>query len=254
MIIKNEFPILERSTESHAVINPQASGETFPRLCVIAFFEEAIAAVIQKHESRKIGTYPSEMKEFNVYQLKYYGTELCVIQAVVASGSIAMMVDWLYGKGVEIILCCGGCGVLDDIPAGDVILPVRALRDEGASNKYLAASRFIELQAGPIKAIKKVLEQYKIRYIECTTWSTDGFYRETREMIEYRKAEGCRVVEMECATMAAVAQYRNKGFGQVLYSGDMLSGSEPYDDRGWYCNFSAREKLLWIAMEALRLL
>ena len=131
MIIKNEFPILERSTESHAVINPQASGETFPRLCVIAFFEEAIAAVIQKHESRKIGTYPSEMKEFNVYQLKYYGTELCVIQAVVASGSIAMMVDWLYGKGVEIILCCGGCGVLDDIPAGDVILPVRALRDEG---------------------------------------------------------------------------------------------------------------------------
>lgn len=35
--------------------------------------------------------------------------------------------------------------VLEDIPAGDVILPVRALRDEGASYHYLPPARFIEL-------------------------------------------------------------------------------------------------------------
>ena len=29
---------------------------------------------------------------------------------------------------------------------------------------------------------------------------------------------------MECATMAAVAQFRNKVFGQILYSGDILPG------------------------------
>ena len=91
-------------------------------------------------------------------------------------------------------------------------------------------------------------------YIECATWSTDGFYRETREMVEYRGAEGCLAVEMECAAMEAIAQFRGKIFGQLLYSGDLLAGSGPYDDRDWYNHFSARERLFYIALESLCLL
>lgn len=83
------------------------------------------------------------------------------------------------------------------------------------------------------------------------TWTTDGFYRETAEMVEYRKADGCKAVDMECSALAAVAEFRNKAFGQLLYSGDFVSGSREYDDREWYNNMSAREKLAHIAIEAL---
>ncbi len=254
MVIKNDFPILEYSTEYEAVINPGRKEGRFPRLCLVTFFKEVLASAIAQHDAIPIGSYDSEMRDFPVYKIVYRGTELCVVQAVVASGSIAMMTDWLYGKGVEVIVCCGGCGVLDDIPAGDVILPVRALRDEGASYKYLPPARFVELPAAPVRAFQTVLEKAGIPYVECATWSTDGFYRETREMVEHRKAEGCGVVEMECATMAAVAQFRGKLFGQVLYSGDILVGGGEYDDRGWYNNTSAREKLFHITIEALCLL
>lgn len=44
MIIENEFPILEYSTECSAVINPTKSEEPFPRLCVMAFFREVLEA------------------------------------------------------------------------------------------------------------------------------------------------------------------------------------------------------------------
>lgn len=254
MIVKNEYPILEYSTEYDAVINPQLSAVSFPRLCLVTFFQEVLENIVSHYSGTVIGTYQSEMKGFDVYRIVYCGTELCLIQAVVASGSIAMMTDWLYGKGVETILCCGSCGVLADIPAGDVILPVRALRDEGASYKYLPPARFIDLSPEPVAALRSVLEQRHIPYVTCTTWSTDGFYRETKEMVQHRIEDGCKVVEMECATMAAIAVFRGKTFGQVLYSGDILVGSDEYDDRGWRNNQSAREKLVYIALDALCLL
>ncbi len=77
-----------------------------------------------------------------MYRFTVDGTEVCAVQAVVASGSIAMMTEMLYGSGVEVIVCCGGCGVLDDIPEGAVILPVRPLRDEGGILQISAARPF----------------------------------------------------------------------------------------------------------------
>lgn len=80
-----------------------------------------------KYNGVVVGTYVSEMKKFPVYKVTYNGVEVCIVQAVVASGAIAMMTDWLYGKGVEVIVCYGSCGVLDHIPAGDIIIPTRAV-------------------------------------------------------------------------------------------------------------------------------
>jgi len=254
MIIKNQYPVLEYSTECEAVINPGKGSGKVPRLCLVTFFEEVLNNFVEKYAGVIVATYPSEMKDFHVYKVTYNGVEVCVVQAVVSSGSIAMMTDFLYGIGIEVIVCCGCCGVLDDIPAGDIIIPIRALRDEGASYKYLPPSRFIDLSPIPIKAFKEVLDKHKIQYVEGTTWTTSGFYRETKDMVEYRKEEGCIVVEMECATMAAIAEFRRKIFGQLLYSGDILVGNDEYDDRGWYNNLSAREKIFYISLQALCIL
>lgn len=258
MVVKNNFPILEYSTDKAAVINPDRADRSpvpYPRLCLVTFFGEVLAGAVEEYGGTVIGTYVSEMRDFPLYRFEVDGTEVCAIQAVVASGSIAMMTDWLYGNGVEVIVCCGCCGVLDDIPIGDVIIPVRALRDEGASYKYLPPARFIDLPEKPIECFRRTLNRRRIPYIECATWSTDGFYRETREMADYRRQEGCRVVEMECATMAAIAEFRGKIFGQLLYSGDILTGdADDYDDRDWKHNVTAREKLFALALEALCML
>lgn len=159
MIIKHEYPILEYSDERSAVINPRMKGEAFPRVCLVTFFEEVLEQFVSRHDGVQIGAYSSEMKDFPVYKLVYDGVEICICQAVVSSGSIAMMTDWLYGRGVETIICCGSCGVLDDIPAGDVIVPVRALRDEGASYKYLPPARFVEVSPVAVEAIREVLPE-----------------------------------------------------------------------------------------------
>jgi uridine phosphorylase len=95
----------------------------------------------------------------------------------------------------------------------------------------------------------KVLQGRGVPYRRGKTWTTDAPYRETPDIIAKRKEEGCLVVEMEAASLMAVAQYRNAILGQVLYGGDDLSGVE-WDDRGWVSRSEIREKLFWLCADA----
>ena len=103
-----------------------------------------------------------------------------------------------------------------DIEENAFLVPVHALRDEGASYHYVAPSRYMEIQEEAIAAIERVLDDREIPYEEVMTWTTDGFTEETAERWLNRKEEGCAVVEMECSALAAVAQLREILWGRVV--------------------------------------
>jgi hypothetical protein len=67
--------------------------------------------------------------------------------------------------------------------------------------------------------------------------------------IARRREEGCLTVEMEAASLMAVAQFRGVSFGQILYAGDDLSGRE-WDNRDWQSRTDVREALFWAAADA----
>ena len=89
------------------------------------------------------------------------------------------------------------------------------------------------LEPSAIKAIEQTFCALNIPFQKCITWTTDGFFRETRDMVEYRKSEGCATVEMECAALAACAQKRGAVFGQILYTADSLANVYAHDERDW---------------------
>ena len=66
-----------------------------------------------------------------------------------------------------------------------------------------------------------------------STWLTDGFFREIKDKVEYRKKEGCAVVEMECSALSACAGFRKVVWGMILYTADSLADVEKYDERHW---------------------
>lgn len=141
--------------------------------------------------------------------------------------------EQLVAGGVKKIIAAGCCGALFTDNEGDFYIPVSALRQEGTSYHYLPPSREVSLNDNAINAIAKVLNARGFRYKKCKTWTIDGFYRETKEMVAYRKAEGCSVVEMECASLAACAKFRNIIFGQLLFTADSLANIESHDTRNW---------------------
>lgn len=251
MLHKNDIPILEYSDAESAVINPQ-NTLNLPAKCLMTFFEEVLLEKAASSGARKVGAYHSEMRDFDIYVFSENGEEFCMTLASVGGASAAMQADFLFGNGVEVLYVCGSCGVLADIGAGEVIIPEKALRGEGASYMYLPPKRFIELDRNAVGIAEETVSAHGVRAHRTVTWTTDGFYRECAEMVEYRKSEGCEVVEMECASLAAVAQFRGKLFGQLLYSGDILCDTDNYDDRDWYNNKSARTLLFELALEILK--
>jgi purine-nucleoside phosphorylase len=94
------------------------------------------------------------------------------------------------------------------------------------------------------------MSEMKIDYIIGKTWTTDAFYRETKQRISQRLYEGCLTVEMEFTALAAVAKFRRVEFAEILYCGDDLS-HEVWDGREWNQQDLLRKDLIFLAKKIL---
>ncbi len=250
-IIKNEIPILEFDTEQSAVINPTHENLDIqlPAKCVFAFLGEYIEEYASKNDVRQVSLFISATKHYPIYIAEYKGEEVVLCQAPVGAAPAAQILDWLIGYGVREIISAGSCGGLETFPEGTFLVPYKALRDEGTSYHYAPPSRFMEINERARKAIEETILEHSMKYQEVITWSTDGFYRETKDKVTYRKSEGCSVVEMECSALAACAAFRGANWGMILYTADSLANVEKYDERNWGGN--AYEYALILCLDAV---
>ena len=250
-IIKNEIPILEFDSEQTAVINPthEKIDLKLPRKCVFAFLGEYISKYANKVDAVKVAEFISITKPYPGYLLKYKGEDVTLCEAPVGSAAAAQILDWLIGYGVREIISAGSCGALEHFSEGAFLVPCKALRDEGTSYHYAPPSRFIKIDDKARNAIKESLTEHGMKYQEIITWSTDGFFRETKEKVAYRKSEGCSVVEMECSALAAVCAFRGATWGMILYTADSLADIDKYDKRNWGGN--AYEYALELCLNAV---
>lgn len=232
---RHEIPVLEHDNDPGAVISPDHEGldARLPRKAVFAFLGERIQRYAELVGGRQVVCFMSNTKPFPVYVITYKGEEICLCQAPVGAAPAAQLLDWLIGYGVREIVSAGACGGLVELPEGAFLVPCKALRDEGASYHYAPPARYIEVDAAARNAIEKALAERGLKYVECVTWSTDGFFRETKEKVESRRQEGCAVVEMECAALAACARLRGATWGEILYTADSLADVDRYDQRDW---------------------
>lgn len=234
-IMKHEIPILEFDTTKSAVLEPTHENLdlTLPGKCVFAFLGHYIDTYAAKSESRKVAEFLSATKRFPIYITRYNGEEIVLCQAPVGAAAAVQLMDWLIGYGVREIISAGSCGTLEDFPERTFLVPYKALRDEGTSYHYAPPSRYMEVSKEARKAIEVTILEHGMQYQEVLTWSTDGFFRETKEKVEYRRSEGCSVVEMECSALAACAAFRGVTWGMILYTADSLADVEKYDMRNW---------------------
>ena len=250
-IIKNEIPILEFDTEKTAVINPthEKLELKLPKKCVFAFLGDYIDEYASKTDTKQVAHFISATKFYPIYITKYKGEEIVLCQAPVGAAPATQLLDWLIGYGVCEIISSGSCGALEEFPESTILVPYKALRDEGTSYHYAPPSRFMEIGEKARKAIELTILERGMKYQEVISWSTDGFYRETKEKVAYRKSEGCAVVEMETSALAACAAFRDVTWGMILYTADSLADVDKYDERNWGGN--AYEYALILCLDAV---
>lgn len=253
--IGREYPILEFDPAREAVFEPShivtPSGRA-PEHCVVCFFQDVIAQLRQDGRAREVDSMRSEFGPHPLYEIEHDGRRLAFFHPGVGAPLAAFILEEVIAHGCRKFIACGGAGVLDnEIAVGHIVVPDRAVRDEGTSYHYLPPGREVAATPEAVAAIEATLARQGMSYRTGKTWTTDGLYRETREKTRLRQSEGCLTVEMEAATFFAVAQFRGVQFGQLLYGGDSLGGE--WDSRDWTTH-TVREKLFWLAADACLML
>lgn len=253
MLKAEKVPILEYDPCHDAVINPSTiaqrhpSAHSIPDCCVMAFLHKAVEDLVARENPPVVYYLPSVCGEIPVYRMQRGETSIALLLCPIGAPMAAGIMEEMHALGVKYFISCGGVGVLDKtLDVGSVLLPDRALRDEGTSYHYLPPDRFVSANKKVLESNIALISQTGVEHKTITTWTTDAFYRETRDKVDLRKSEGCSCVEMECAAFMAVAQHRNIDYGAILYAGDNLDG-EVWDNRDWH-NHNRRDWLLETAI------
>ena len=230
----------------NAVINPELCAdrlEDFPSVTISCFSEKLFNAVLAFFEAKQIAAVHSASGLNPIYEVEYKGKRFAMFKSMVGEPLCVAQYEDIMAMGSRRLILLGNCGVLDKtIEDCGIIIPVKAIRDEGTSYHYAEPSDKIEVNHKYKDEFKEVLKDFGYPYVEGTTWTTDACYRETRDKVNRRKEQGAVCVEMECAGMQALCDFRGTEFFQFFYAGDnldhssweprSLSGSARLDDKG----------------------
>jgi uridine phosphorylase len=246
------YPILEFDPAPTALIEPSEQIRVLdvPEHCVICFFKEVLDQIVESHQARLLVESRWEDGPHRLYEIEVRGRRLAFFHPGIGAPLAAGLLEEAIARGCRKFVACGGAGVLKpDMDVGRLLVVSSAVRDEGTSYHYLPPSREVVAHPAGVAALVRHLEGRGIPHQVGKSWTTDAPYRETRQKIADRRAEGCIMVEMECAGMMAVAQFRGALYAQLLYGGDDLSG-ESWDNRGWQSRREIREQIFWLCAEA----
>jgi uridine phosphorylase len=214
---------------SPAVIEPPmilSAMENFPRTVVSVFSHTLFAELVKLLDGKQIAETRDVDGVWPVYEVRWRGKRFAFCKARLGAPACVGMFEDILAMGGRRIILLGNCGVLDrNIRDCGIIIPTAALRDEGTSYHYVPPADRIPVNRRGREEFRDLLQKLGYPYVEGITWTTDAFYRETRDKVTARKRSGAICVEMECAAMQAMCDFRGAEFFQFFYAGDNLDHS-----------------------------
>lgn len=209
--------------KSKAIIHPHRN-ENAPRVdaCILTFSHEIEKFVLEKYDCKEIGAFWFATGKTPVYAFEYKGKRFAFYKTYVgAPACVATVEDTLAVINTDKYILFGGAGCLNkEIARGKVMVPTEAYRDEGTSYHYAPAADYVTVKNADVVAA--FMEEYGLPYVKGKSWTTDAFYRETIDNFEKRKADGCISVEMECAAVQAMCDFRGLDLYVFFTGGDLL--------------------------------
>lgn len=212
---------------SPAKIDPRKNENApFVDACIVTFSNQVEQFVAEHYACEKIGELWMATGMTPIYQIRYNGKKFAFYRTYVgAPACVATIEETAAQVRTDKFLVFGGAGCLDkEIARGKVMVPTMAYRDEGTSYHYAPAADYIAIRNSGVVA--RFMKEARIPYVCGKTWTTDAFYRETVHNFEARKQDGCISVEMECAAIQAMCDFRGLEYYSFFTGGDLLDAPE----------------------------
>lgn len=139
----------------------------------------------------------------------------------------AGVVEEQAARGTDAFCILGGAGCLDPgIPPERALLATSAIRDEGASYHYLSPDAEVSSTPALRERLYSTVTDAGVGVESGPTWTIDAFFRETVPEVRQYREDGVLSVEMEAATLFALAQYHDFDAAAVFAIGDYVTADD----------------------------
>lgn len=190
--------------------------------CILIFSKVIYEHMLENFQCRQIAEVNACNGNIPVWFFEYQGEiiafYLTPIGSTLAAGTLAE-VNHLTGASSFIMF--GSCGSLQkEVTDGKFIIPTQAYRGEGLSYYFAKPQDYIKIRNAD--KLTQIFSELKLPYVQGKVWTTDCMLRETVNLVNKRKQEGCIAVEMELAGVQAICDFYGFELYDFLVSGDVL--------------------------------
>lgn len=172
------------------------------------------------------------VRNFSFMEYAFFTGYLDDIKVTVGNGGrfsadSAITSEVICNGGVEYVIRAGSCGAMDEnINVGDVFIAEDILRGDGVTPYYVKDDFRTVSDKGLIEHVKKAAQNAGVKFHSGMCWTTDALLRETREIVEDKRAKGARVVDMVSSSLLTIAQLNNVRAAAILAVSDNLITGE----------------------------
>ncbi|HVX42940.1 MAG TPA: hypothetical protein VHC49_03615 [Mycobacteriales bacterium] len=155
------------------------------------------------------------------------GKDVRLVHFTVGAPAVAIALEIAIARGVRDVVVVGSAGGLHpDLRLGSTVV-VDAVagtgREDGTSHHYAPAGDTVRADADLTERLVRAAENRGVTPALGSSWTTDAPYRECVDGLRRHRDSGALVVEMEAATIFAVARARNVRAGLIVATSDELS-------------------------------
>lgn len=178
-----------------------------PDVCILDPDGDMVRRLRKEGRSNPFEGWPCYHTQLDAFKLA--GQTVGVVGCAVGAPFAVLVAEELFESGCRLLLSVTSAGqIVSAGPTPYFIIIDRALRDEGTSYHYAAASDYGEADAAMVAMADRAVKAAGLRAIVGPSWTTDAPFRETTEAIEAARHRGLLAVEMEAAALYTFAKAR----------------------------------------------
>lgn len=224
---RNDLPLLIHPLDLESHFTPQALIEAVrvkrnlasvavPEVCILEFDGDITDHLVESKAVflwRNWACFHTQM-----FALEVNGKSCGIVPRTIGGSYAVLVAEQLLASGVRVIVGLTSAGrVSPKLQIPSLVVATAAIRDEGTSLHYLPPSRLVAAPSEPVAPLTRELKGLGLPVYEGTVWTTDAPYRETRQQLDQYGEEGVLAVEMQAASLFALAQVRHAQIAVVAH-------------------------------------
>ncbi len=215
---------MQMETHSEGIIRP-VKGKRDPHLdpdALMVMLPSELKHLVREAQAAEIPF--SDTPLYRLYRSRTKtGASITLAGPFMGAPHAVIALEKLIVLGAKRILVLGWCGSLQpDLRIGDLVIPARAISEEGTSKHYPVGHEAPESDSGLNRMLEASIRDRGRTFTKGEIWTTDAIYRETPEKVRAYRDQGVLAVEMEMSALLTVAAYRSVALTALLVVSDEL--------------------------------